>query len=289
MKSNLKRIYDLRKKFDIYNNPYYLFYSNPIYKVNDFITRVDANLAKNLRKNMEDLSFIKANYYYYNNYLNILYYDYDNKKDDIWGVLEIASNDINKEYPGGIVLEGEIGTGLNNGLTEYYESEIGVNRYRYPLESLVAQVLLSLDFNLVTNSYFNNNGEQLLLLSKDIKNLIKYVDEYHRNYNILGNLHIERLEIKDSEFNEIKKKKIFNELNNYIFKLETDNYSNVYYIISYLINIIKNSKLEDFEKQSLYKNISEQFKCIFNVKEFKYLNEVTRDLDMLVLVKKKEE
>lgn len=284
MKSNLKRIYDLRRNFDIYNNPHYLLYSNPIYRVNDFITRVDANLVRNFRKNMEDIVIIDDSDYYYDHYLNRLYCD--SRKNDIWGMLEVASNDRKKEHSG-IVLEGEIGVGLNTGLTEYYESEIGINRFRFPLESLVAQVLLSIDFNLVTNSYFNNNGEQLLLLSNDIKSLMKYLDKYHRNYVELVELYNERLVKKDTEFKNLEKKKAFNELNNYIFKLETDNYSNVYYIISYLINILKTSKLEDFEKQILYKTVSDEFKAIFSIKEFKYLKEVTYDLDEFTRVKKK--
>lgn len=284
MRSVLKRIYDVRKGYDAFNIQKFYLNNNPIYQVDKFIGNININLIENFRKNMSDIVILEDNEYYYDNCSNMLYCD--KKSNDIWGLLHVASND-QKKMNVGIITNDDFGIGLNEGITEVFENELGVHNYRYLLESVVARVLLAIDFDLVTHSYFTNSGDDLILFGDSIKGLIVNVDKYFKNHNEVMRLYKEKNEKKDSEFKNLEKKKYINELNNCIFDIECDIYVNVYNIIENLIRVISESNLNEFEKQGLYKLAKEELRAVFSIKELGYLYELTYEFGKYIKVKKK--
>lgn len=276
MRSNLKNIYENKDKFDIYNEPSYRFRTNPIYKVNSFITGIDKDLTRNFKNNLKDLTVINDNscgcISEYDYAINTLYC---NKiEGDIFGLLQVASNDRNKKNIG-IVVEGEIGYGLNNGLTEVFRNEIQYSPFAYPLEATVAKALLMIDNNLVTYSYFNNDGESLKNISANIRILMKYIDIYHRNEIAMIKLH---KEIFINKINILKTPERTKRLKHRIYQLQYETFGIVYYIFENLTEIIKNSNLNEWQKQDLYVRLTNEFKYIFNTEENGYLYELTYEI-----------
>lgn len=288
MTSNLKQIYKHKDKFDIYNKAKYHFNPNPIYQVNRFITNIDEDLTKNLRTNLEDIIIINdymgSSISEYDNESNILYC---NRRDgDIFGLLQVASNDRTKPNIG-IVIENDIGYGLNNGLTEVFKNDIDYTGFCYPLEATIAKTLLMIDSKLVTYSYFNNDGENLKNLSNSMKALMIYTDLYHDNTIKLANLYNRNFRANMNKYRNIEQNKTLDLIRSKIYKLELENINNVYLIFEYLIKVIENSNLEELEKQDLYIRLNNEFRQIFSNDKLEYLDETPNELEKHIYVKKK--
>jgi len=288
MISKLKKIYKHKDKFDIYNKANYFFTSNPIYKVNKFITNIDEKLTKNFKENLEDILIV-------NDYLGDSLTEYDhitntlycNRKDgDIFGLLHVASNDRTKPNSG-IIIDNDIGYGINNGLTEVFKNDIEYNDFSYQLEATIAKTLLMIDSKLVTYSYFNNDGEALKRLSNSIKALMIYTDLYHNNNIKIMSLYNQKLTNNIERFKTLDRKKIIRVTNERICKLETENINNVSLIFGHLINIIKSINLEELEKQDLYIRLYNEFDEMFKEERYNYLNELTEEFDKHIYVKKR--
>lgn len=283
MTGNLKKIYDNKDKFDIYNEPSYRFRTNPIYQVNSFITGIDKDLTRNLKNNLEDLIVINDNSCgYISEYDYAINTLYCNKQEgDIFGLLQVASNDRTKKNIG-IVIEGEIGYGLNNGLTEVFRNEMLYCPFAYPLEATVAKALLMIDKNLVTYSYFNNNGELLKNISENIKTLMDYIDRYHDNTISMLKLHRECFINKINILKTPEHTRRLKVLEKRIYQLQCETFGIVYYIFDNLTEIIKNSNLNEWQKQDLYVRLTNEFKYIFNTAENGYLYELTHEIKKYV-------
>lgn len=235
-----------------------------IYKVNEFITRRDSHLNKNLKNNLIGLKIkkdkIKLSENGYNASENEL--RIDNTKWDIVSVLEMASTNRNKMYPG-IILENGIGYGLNAGITEYFSKCLSNKNSYYVIESLIAETLLKLNYDVVFYSYFYNNGSNLMLIDKKIKDLMVYLDLYHDNY------------IKIIKLNENKKNK------KQIFDLQVSNYHNVYSIIDILINIVNISFISEEDKYKIISEFISKFISITSFDEFRYLKSINYDAEKI--------
>lgn len=288
MISNLKQIHKHKNKFDIYNKANYHFNPNPIYQVNRFITNIDEDLTKNLKTNLEDIKIV-------NDYMGSCISEYDNEKNilycnrqdgDIFGLLQVASNDRTKQYIG-IIMENELGYGLNNGLTEVFKNEIAYTDFCYPLEATIAKVLLIIDSKLVTYSYFNNDGENLKNLSNSMKALMIYTDLYHDTTIKLANLYNRNFRANMNKYRNIEQNKTLDLIRSKIYKLELENINNVNLIFMHLVHIIENSNLEELEKQDLYIRLSNEFRQIFSNDKLEYLNETPNELEKHIYVKKK--
>lgn len=288
MKSNLKKIYDLKDEFDILNRPRYRFYTNPIYQVNKFITDFDADLNENFINNLKDLKIKSekiddciSDYDYVNNTI----YSSD-EIVDVYGLLHVASNDRSKKYTG-VILDNDLGYGLNNGFTDLFTNDINNKNFSYPLEATIAKALLMLDNNVVMHSYFTNSGEELKQISNRVHELMKYLDSYHDTFIKLISLYKERF-IKDCMFlksNDAKKE--LKKINDNIYTLECANFANVYHIFNILIDIIDSSNLDNDSKEDLFIRLRNEFKHMFIGEGFFYLRELSREFDKGLLVKKR--
>jgi len=289
MKSNLKRIYDLREQFDILNSPRYRFYVNPIYQVNKFITDFDADLNKNFINNLEDLKIKTENmtgcisdYDYVN---NAIYSGSD--IGDVYGLLHVASNDRSKKYTG-VILDNNLGYGLNNGFTDLFTNDINNKKFSYLLEATIAKALLMINNNIVMHSYFTNNGEELREISNRVHELMKYMDSYHDTFIKLYSLYKEKF-MKDYIF--IKSKDAKNELkkiNDNIYTLECSNFSNVYHVFDILIDIINSSNLDSDRKEDLFIRLRNEFKHMFSCEEYFYLSELSQEFNKNICVKRRK-
>lgn len=285
MRSNLKRIYDAKDKIDILTKPSYRFMVNPIYQVNKFILEIDKKITKdniytNLINNIEDLDIVtisRKNYKSDYDYVTNTIYTSDSKSD-IFGLLHVASNDRTKKYTG-IITDDGIGCGLNNGLTEVFTNKINNKRFSYLLEAIIADVLLKLDFKIMSHSYFKNAGNDVMLISKNLKELMVDLDSYHNNQIELITLYRERFA---RGYTKIRNSTLTQELDaiDYeISRLERANYSNVCNIFNILIGIINNSNLKDSEKLDLFSKLNNIFNSIFNNEEFTYLSGSTLEFE----------
>lgn len=288
MKSSLKRIHDARNRFDILNSPNYFIWTNPFYQVNKFITNIDKDLNKNFINNINNLIIEeeprKIQPTVYNYYSNIL-----NTKgllNNIYTLLHMASNDIDKRYLG-IIIEDGIGYSLNEGLTELFANEICYKGYNYPFEVTVAKSLFMIDKKIVAESYFNNDGNNLMLINSKIKDLMISLDSYHDNYVKLLSLYKEKNIIEQSKYKDEKLESLIENLNYSINMIEEENFENVYNIFNILINIINNSKIEEEQKQYLFKVISDEFNSIFTNSNLTYLQELSYEIKRNIYMKRR--
>lgn len=291
MKSNLKKIYDAKEGFNILNSPSYYFTTNPIYQVNKFITSIDPNLNKNFIENLKDLKInyqkagiCKSDYEYVTNTI----YSHDNISD-VFGLLHVASNDKNKKYTG-IITEyvngKEMGYGLNNGLTEVFTNQINKKSFAYPLEATIAKVLLILDPNTVTYSYFNNDGKKLLNMNKKMDILLTCLDCYHDNFVELLIAYNERFVRNYFKLKTNSQKQKSKLLEEKIHKIEINNFTNVYYVFDTLNTIIDSSNIEEEKKQDLYISLYNEFNAMFMSEEFRYLKELPLEFEKNIYERK---
>lgn len=288
MKSSLKRLHDAKDRFDILNSPNYFMWVNPFYQVNKFITSIDKDLNKNFIKNIDDLIIEEAqnkihltDYNYYCNIINLR-----RVTNNIYTLLHIASNDIDKKYFG-VIIEDGIGYSLNEGLTELFANEISYKGYNYPFEVMVAKSLFMIDKKNVAESYFKNDGNNLMLINPKIKNLMISLDSYHDNYIKLLNLYKEKNIIRQSKNKDKKLESLLENLNDSINMIEEENFENVYTIFSILINAINDSKFEEEKKQYLFKTISDEFSNIFTNSNLAYLQELSYEIKRNVYMKRR--
>ena len=278
MKNTLKKIYDTREEFDILNKPTYHFMTNPFYQVNKYISNIDEGLTKNFRENLNDLKIeLETNPLYKSSYdytTNTLYCK--NLKTDVFALLHMASNDKDKKYTG-IISSGEIGYGLDNGLTEMFAVDINHENFIHPLEATIAKSLYMIDPKIVTFSYFTNDGNSLLLLNKNIKELMVNIDNYYNNYIKLIFLNKELFARKYRKLRSSNQNKELKELESEIYYLERINFENAYKSFKILINIINESKLSLEEKQDLFTRLYNEFDILFGDEQFSYLNELANE------------
>ena len=283
MKSNLERIYLNKDNFDILSNHRYNFLPNPFYLVNKFITRIDNSLNKNYLFNLKDLSIEDStgkdyisNYDYRHNRISS-----SDSKSDVFALLHLASNGINKKYTGIITIDG-VGYGLNSGITDYYTNLINGKIYSYPVEALIAKTLDSVNHKLLATSYFENNSH-LLCQSLNIPvhyalDLLELVDNYHDNYIELIKCYREKFDKERFYHNEIygkflkEKNKQLVDLYGKIHELEQTNYILVDDIYWLLIDIIDFSKLNTSEKNRIIKHLNDNLSELFKKEQFNYLS-----------------
>jgi len=288
MKSNLKQIYEERDSFDILNKSRYHFIPNPIYQVNNFVIGIDEKLNRNFLENLEDLKIkdetiksIKSDYDYDTNTLYC-----KDSKSDVFGLLHVASNDKDKKYTG-IITEDEVGYGLNNGITELFTNCINKKRFDFPFESTIAKALLMVDFDIMVYSYFNNAGNDLMMINNNIKNLMQLLDNYHDNYIKLMKLYNERFAKEFRKLKGSERTKELEKIREKIYSLESSNFTNVSNIFDILIELINNSFLENSDKQRLFFELNHEFNLLFEREKFCYLNGVSDSFNDFVYVKRK--
>lgn len=288
MKNTLKKIYDAREEFDILNKSTYHFMQNPFYQVNKYISNINEGLTKNFKENLNDLKIeIESNPLYKSSYdytTNTLYCK--NVKTDVFALLHMASNDKDKKYTG-IILNGEIGYGLDNGLTEMFAVDINHENFIHPLEATIAKSLYMIDPKIVTFSYFTNDGNSLLLLNKNIKELMVNIDNYYNNYIKLIFLNKELFARKYRKLRSSNQNKELKELESEIYYLERINFENAYKSFKILINIINESKLSLEEKQDLFTRLYNEFDILFGDEQFSYLNELANEFKNSAYTKKR--
>lgn len=288
MKSNLKRIYDSRDSFDIFNNPRYHLLANPIYQVNRFINKIDERLNKNFIENLKDIKIEKetitnsASDYDYNN--NTLYCK--NSKADVFGLLNVASNDRSKPNTG-IILKDGTGYAINKGLTELFTHNINNKRCVFPFETIIAKALAAIESEVIADCYFKNSGNILIIKNSLLKEFMVLLDNYHVNYLKLINLYSEKWkdEFVKLKFNERKKR--LEMINEEIYDLEKTNFSLVVSITDYLINIIDNAFIEDSEKKNIFLMLSHEFDLLLENEKFYYLCDFSFDFEMAALTKRR--
>ena len=275
MKSKLKKIYDARDYFDILNKPSYFLTPNPIYQVNNFIVDANKKMNGNFLSNLNDLNILSTNEplckvdYDYNT--NTLYCN--DRSADVYGLLHVASNNRRKQYTG-IILNSDVGYGINNGLTETFTHNINGSKFSYPLEAVVAEVLLTIDSDLMYYSYFSNNGSLVMLLNNKVEELMRNVDKYHDNTIELNSLYKELFALKCSVYKNNEYKNRLECVNEKMLKLEYDNFATVYNIFNLLVDIISNSKLSRSDKQKLLSKTYYECEHIFSKEEMSYLLEL---------------
>ena len=279
-KSNLERIYNSKDRFDIINNKYYHFTSNPFYKVNNFITSFDSNLNKNLLVNLKDLVISdKPNFRhsaYYDHKKNEAYSKCD--KFDIFVLLCIASNNRNRRYTGIITRDG-LGYGLNNGLTEIYTNKMINKRLIYTIEALVSEFFLIKDKKIITESFFQNDGNRLISIDKDMELILSLLDNYHDNQLELMYLYKEKFTKERFYHNEVygealrQKNFYLNSIYNKISKLEYNNHAIIYKIIETILNIIEQNENKEEQLEQL-NYLNKNFSKITNRDELSYLNDI---------------
>lgn len=242
-----------------------------IYKVNEFIVRRDITLNKNLKNNLSSLKIRKDKICLWENGYNALKNELrvDITKWDIASVLEMASTDRNKKYPG-VVFDDGIGYGLNAGITEYFSRCLSNKNSNYAIEALVAETLLKLNYDVVFYSYFYNNGSNLMLIDRKIKDLMIHLDFYHDKYIELTKL---------SENKKDKKK---------IYEFQCSNYYNVYFIIDNLIEIVNVSFISEEEKCKIISDFVSKFVSITNFDEFRYLKSFNYDVKKIKKIYKRK-
>ena len=286
MNSNLKKMYGKMNCGELLGTRTYQLSSNPFYKVNNFITNIEKGLNKNFIKNLIDLIITQENQSGYTSdydYKNNKIYSRDSKSD-VFGLLNVASNDREKEYTGIITKEG-IGYGLNNGITEYYTNQINGKKFVYPIEALSANVLDAVQHRILALSDFGNNSEILEYANSETIALMKTLDIYHDNYLELTNLYKQKQDKERFYHNEIYGKHFENNdielrrINGRIYKLECINYGIVFDIYGLLINIIRRSALNKNEQSILIEYVNRKFNNIFKKDNFNYLNNLTKTFE----------
>lgn len=288
MKSNLKRIYESRDNFDIIKSPRYHLMPNPIYQVNEFITNIDKGLNRNFLENLKDLKIEKES-------LRSIASDYDcqtntlyckNNKADVFGLLNVASNNRSKPNTG-IILEDGVGYALNKGLTELFTYNINNKKCVFPLEATIAKALLIVESEVATYSYFKNSGEILNLKNRLIKDFMISLDTYHENYIKLIGLYDERW---TNEFKKLKTNEQIKQLEKIreeIHELEQVNFSVVNNILISLIEIIEKSFIEESEKESLAFKLNHEFNLLFDSEKFCYLVRLSEPFDEYIYKKRR--
>ena len=242
-----------------------------IYKINEFIIKRDSDLNKNLKNNLTSLKIRKDKIEIWENGYNSKENELiiDNSKWDIVSILEMASTNRNKKYSG-IVMDDGLGYGLNAGITEYFSKCLSNKRSYYVIESLVAETLLKLNYNVVFYSYFYNNGSNMMQFGKNINDLLIKLDLYHSNYLKMNKM-ISNTKNKNS-----------------IFRLQCSNFYCMYYIIENLIKIIDESFIDENEKYKIVSDFVSKFNSIISFEEFKYLKELKIDVKKNVKVYKRK-
>lgn len=265
MKSNLKKYYDKRYKRDIVKNN--ILNDNPFAKVHKFISEYDYKfIADNFYNNLFNLTIEESNKNDYN-------YDYEynkiyssDKRLDIYAVLTLASTDRFHNKKG--IIKDNIGYGLNNGITDYYNQIITKNKSLFPFENFVANTLDKIDKENLAKAYFDpyNNTLENIIPQDSYNDFNKLLDEYHNMYLKLMYLYKEKFYEGRYYYNLVygntlkKKNTRLTNIENNIELLEKQSYENVYLIILHLINYTTyNHNLSNKEKQEILLFIKNKF------------------------------
>lgn len=277
MKSNLKKYYETDIEHMI-NNKGTLLEPNPYYQVNKFITAKNSKLTTNYINNLENLKISDTKERQclssYNPVKNELYSK--GGRADVYGLLYVASNDINKEHTG-VITEEDLGYGLNNGITDLFTNMINGKRLTYPIEAITASVLYNINEQALLKSYFENDHNKLLYISKSYKELLSLLDIYHDNYIQLFSLYREKF-LHDKYYHNLvygtalkANDTTLREIENQIYKLENENYTCVADIISIIVDLILNSGINIQNISKITNDTNNKLNKTYYKEEFYYL------------------
>lgn len=277
MKSNLEKYYETDIEHMI-NNKGTILEPNPYYQVNKFISNKDNKLTSNYLSNLETLNITNTNerncLSCYNPVKNELYSK--NEKADVYGLLYVASNDINKPHTG-VITEEDIGYGLNNGITDLFTSMINGKRLTYPIEAITASVLYAINDQIILKSYFENDHQNLVYILKEYKDLLVLLDSYHDNYLELFNLYKDKF-LHDRYYHNLvygttlkANDETLKEIENKIYTLESSNYTYVADIITIMTDLITNSGLNIRAISKIANDTNSKLNKTYYKEEFYYL------------------